>query len=154
MIPGNVISTDDLAALSASTGRYLRKVLKSVIGSSEAMIPAKGFPGPDEVHDIRVNMKKCRAILKLLRASPGAEFYSRENCALRNISLLFSSSRENEVLKKTLRLMSKNHPELFTNNVECLPQFVDPAATAFRLAAASPMIDAGAFLTRTAVAGV
>ncbi len=116
MNSGNVISTDELAALSASAGRYLRKVLQSVIGSSEAMIPATGFPGPDEVHDIRVNMKKCRAILKLLRASPDSGFYCRENSSLRYISSLFSTSRENEVLKKTLRMLSKNYPEIFTDN--------------------------------------
>ena len=63
MVAENVISSDELEALSASAGRYLRKVLQSFIGESEAMIPAEGFPDVDEVHDIRVNMKRSRAIL-------------------------------------------------------------------------------------------
>jgi len=115
MNSGSAISPDELAALSASAGGYLRKVLQSVIGSTEAMITARGFPGPDKVHDLRVNMKKCRAILKLLKASPNAGFYCRENSSLRYISALFSSSRENVVLKKTFRQLSKKYPDVFTD---------------------------------------
>jgi CHAD domain-containing protein len=111
------ITPDESAALSASAGRYLRKELQSIIGSSEAMIPEAGFPGPDEVHDIRVNMKRGRAVLKLLRDSPGTEFYRRENESLRHISSLFSQSRETDVLKKTLRMLAKRHPLVFTADV-------------------------------------
>lgn len=114
MISESVISSDELEALSASAGRYLRKVLQTFIGESEAMIPAAGLPGVAEVHDIRVNMKRCRAILKLLRASPRSDFYCRENGSLRDISALFSPNREKEVLKKTLRMLSKQYPEVFS----------------------------------------
>ena len=116
MVAENVISSDELEALSASAGRYLRKVLQSFIGESEAMIPAEGFPDVDEVHDIRVNMKRSRAILKLLRVSTRSDFYTRENGSLRDISSLFSSSREKEVLKKTLRMLSKKYPDLFSDD--------------------------------------
>jgi len=111
------ITPDESAALSASAGRFLRRALQSLIGASEAMIPAGGFPGPDEVHDIRVNMKRGRAILKLLRDSPGTDFYRRENEALRDISYLFSQSREADVLRKTLKMLAKRHPQVFTSHI-------------------------------------
>lgn len=111
------ITPDESAALSASAGRFLRKSLQSLIGASEAMIPLGGFPGPDEVHDIRVNMKRGRAILKLLRDSPGTVFYKRENLTLRDISSLFSQSREADVLQKTLKMLAKRHPRVFTAHI-------------------------------------
>jgi CHAD domain-containing protein len=113
----SAITPDESAALSDSAGRFLRKSLQSLIGASEAMIPLEGFPGPDEVHDIRVNMKRGRAILKLLRDSPGTDFYRRENMALRDISSLFSLSREADVLQKTLKTLAKRHPHVFTGHI-------------------------------------
>jgi CHAD domain-containing protein len=115
MVDSALISSADSSSLSVSAGRYLRRVLQSLLGESEAMIPAAGFPGPGQVHDIRVNMKRARAILKLLRASPDAWYYKRENAALRDISALFSHSREADVLKKTLKNLSKKYPDTFNN---------------------------------------
>lgn len=108
-----LISPGDSESLSASAGRHLKRTLQSLLGASEAMIPEGRFPGPKEVHDIRVNMKKARAILKLLRVSPGSYYYRRENAALRDISALFSHSREADVLRKTLKALAKKHPDIF-----------------------------------------
>lgn len=108
-----LISPAESESIEASAGRYLRKALQSLLGESEAMIPEGRFPGPREVHDIRVNMKRGRAILKLLRASPDAQYYKRENAALRDISALFSHSREAAVLKKTLKSLTKKNPDIF-----------------------------------------
>lgn len=111
------ITPDESAALSASAGRFLRRALQYLIGASEAMIPDGGFPGSTEVHDIRVNMKRGRAILKLLRDSPGTGFYRRENEALRDISSLFSHSREADVFGKTMRMLAKRDPLVFTPEI-------------------------------------
>lgn len=107
------LSPAESEALTESPGRHLRKVLQSLLGESEAMIPGEGTPSPDGVHDIRVNMKRSRAILKLLKAAPGVLFYKRENCALRDISLLFSPFRESDVLNKTLKILARKAPDVF-----------------------------------------
>ncbi|MFO7574998.1 MAG: CHAD domain-containing protein [Bacteroidales bacterium] len=126
-----LISPAESELLSASAGRYLRRALQSLLGDSEAMIPEDCFPGPREVHDIRVNMKRARAILKLLRASPDAHYYKRENAALRDISALFSHSREADVLKKTLKSLGKRYPDIFHSVTiawfsEVSKQFIPP----------------------------
>ena len=46
-----------------------------------------------------------------------------------------------------------NYPALFRGNLEADPQYVDEAGKDFHLKADSPMIDAGAFLTKTVGAG-
>jgi hypothetical protein len=47
----------------------------------------------------------------------------------------------------------QSYPQLFVRNVEVNPLFVSEGARDFHLQSASPMIDAGTFLTRTAGAG-
>ncbi len=47
----------------------------------------------------------------------------------------------------------ENYPELFTDNLEVNPLFVDETDYNFNLQSESPMIDAGAFLTKTSSAG-
>jgi len=116
------ISPDDAADLQASAGRFLRKSIRSLLGQSEALIPDSQFPDAKAVHDIRVNMKRGRAVLKLLRASPRSRFYRRENNALRDISSLFSHSRESEVLKKTLTTLARQHPDIFTSAIRNMIQ--------------------------------
>ena len=108
-----LISAAESESLSVSAGRHLRRVLQSLIGESEAMIPPGSFPGPEAVHDIRVNMKRARAVLKLLKAAPASIYYQRENAALRDISALFSHSREAVVLNKTLKQLNRKYPEIF-----------------------------------------
>jgi CHAD domain-containing protein len=112
-----LISQTDSESLSISAGKHLRRELQALLAESEMLIPAVGCPSPVAIHDIRVNMKRCRAILKLLRASPDAVYYSRENIAMRDISALFSSSREADVLKKTLKYMGRKYPDTFSRKL-------------------------------------
>jgi CHAD domain-containing protein len=112
-----LLSPDESERLSASAGKFLKKELQRLLWSGEAMIPVDGYPGSTEVHDIRVSMKKGRAILKLLRPLPDNRFYRRENDALRYISSLFSMSREADVLNKTVKMLAKRHPEVVTPTI-------------------------------------
>jgi hypothetical protein len=54
---------------------------------------------------------------------------------------------------QTLSWWQTNYPTLFRDNLERDPQYVDEAGEDFHLKAGSPMIDAGAFLTKTVGAG-
>ena len=64
-----------------------------------------------------------------------------------------SSASSSNPAQHPLSWWQENYPLLFTNNLERLPAFVSAAAADFRPADGSPMIDAGAFLTRTVGAG-
>lgn len=109
-------------------GRAMKRALHELLGSAEAMIPQGRLPSPDNIHDLRVNMKKGRAILKLLRSIPGTGWYRRENTALRDVSALFSSSREADVMLKTIKLLKKQNPAQFSGGRE---EWLKSAATVF-----------------------
>jgi len=53
----------------------------------------------------------------------------------------------------TLAYFQAAYPALYVQNLEVLPGFADEAAFDFRLLSASPLIDAGAFLTQTTSGG-
>lgn len=55
--------------------------------------------------------------------------------------------------QRDLAWWQSNYPGLFTNNIEAPPSFLDEEARNFRLQPRSPLIAAGAFLTRTIGAG-
>jgi CHAD domain-containing protein len=62
-------------------------------------------PTRGNIHSIRKNLKKARAMLKLMKKSSGItrKFYRRENRALRDIGRQFSSIRDSDVLHLTWR---------------------------------------------------
>jgi hypothetical protein len=54
---------------------------------------------------------------------------------------------------RSLVEMETSYPSSYVNNVEVDPKFIDPATHDFHLDTGSPMVDAGAFLTKTIGAG-
>ncbi|AUC77280.1 right-handed parallel beta-helix repeat-containing protein [Olleya sp. Bg11-27] len=54
---------------------------------------------------------------------------------------------------ESLTWWETNHPQLFLNNLQANPDFVDALAYDFHLSQGSPMINAGGFLTNTPTAG-
>ena len=54
---------------------------------------------------------------------------------------------------QSLSWWEENHPQMFIDNLQADPEFTDPSNYDFRLQPGSPMIDAGAFLTKTANSG-
>lgn len=89
----------------ALTG-YLRESL-SLLGQSP-------FPDDDAIHDIRVLMKRQRATVRLIRPLIDKFSYNREYVAGREVGRLLSSWRETSVLRKTVRELRKENPELFS----------------------------------------
>jgi CHAD domain-containing protein len=81
----------------------------------EARILIKTATSPDEkiVHDVRVLMKKARAVLKLIAPQMVNGFVEREITALREVGREMSSWRETSVLRKHLKSFKKIYPDLF-----------------------------------------
>lgn len=79
----------------------------------------------------------------------GFEFDSNGifNSSVDEIYLIVHGNRSRASAPQTLTWWQTNYPDLFKNSVEQDPLFRDEEGLDFTLTAASPMIDAGAFLT-------
>jgi len=64
----------------------------------------------ESVHNVRICVKRLRALLRLVRDGLGAKFYHRENDALRTIAQSLSSARDVEVQLVTLQKLRREHP--------------------------------------------
>lgn len=72
-------------------------------------------PLPDDaaIHDVRVMMKKHRAAVRLVKPLLDDDVYQREYQAGRETGRLLASWRESAVLRKTVKSLRKDNPELF-----------------------------------------
>lgn len=72
-------------------------------------------PVPDDriIHDVRVLMKKSRAVMKLVAGSAGSDFFNREYGTFREVGRILCSWRESSVHRKTLKELKKMHPSVF-----------------------------------------
>jgi CHAD domain-containing protein len=95
------------------------KDIKPVISGyiSESLMLMKRAPVPDEeaVHDIRVLMKKSRAVMKLLSSQLDVESYNKEYLTFRDVGRALCSFRESSVHRKTLKGLKKHHREVFSH---------------------------------------
>jgi CYTH domain-containing protein/CHAD domain-containing protein len=58
--------------------------------------------GADVIHGARKDLKKLRAVLRLVRPALGKKVYGRQNCLYRDAGRLLSDSRDTEVKVETL----------------------------------------------------
>ncbi len=70
--------------------------------------PAPG--AADQIHELRKNIKKLRALLRLFR--PAFDGFSRENAALREAGQALSALREGTVLLSTFDALGRPDPQL------------------------------------------
>ena len=94
------------------------KEIKPVIAGyiRDAQLLLKRSPVPDEkaVHDVRVLMKKSRAVLKLLSPQVEDPFFGRDAADLREVGRKLCSRRETSVQRKILKEFRKEYPEIFS----------------------------------------
>jgi len=93
--------------------KEIKPALSGYIAESLRLLKRNQFPDEDAVHDIRVLMKKSRAVMKLISAQVDPDFYNREYGAFRDAGRILASWRENSVLRKTLKAVRKSNRELF-----------------------------------------
>ena len=62
----------------------------------------KGGADPEAVHEARKDLKKLRAVLRLLRRRLGEEVYSRENAGARDTGRMLAGARDAQVRLETL----------------------------------------------------
>jgi len=93
----------------------IKPAFTGYIREAQLMIETDAIPGEDIVHDVRVLMKKARAVSSLIAPQLNPEYAEREKTALREVGRIMSSWRDDLVLRKTLKRLKKDHPGAFRN---------------------------------------
>ena len=76
----------------------------------------RDFGDPDEdIHEVRKNFKKIRALLRLVRKDTGEEAYKEANIAFRDAGRKLSAVRDSLVLYEMVKELGERRRELFAN---------------------------------------
>lgn len=94
--------------------KEIKPALSGFIRDSQALLKISDNPDEKVIHDVRVLMKKSRAVLKLVRPQLETDNLERDINELREVGRLMCSWRETSVYRKTLKELRKEHPEVFS----------------------------------------
>jgi CHAD domain-containing protein len=93
--------------------KNIKPALSGYLKESVGLLDLAAVPDDRIIHDVRVFMKKSRAVMKLVAGSYGSDFFNREYGTFREVGRILSSWRESSVHRKTLRELKKIHPSVF-----------------------------------------
>ena len=85
---------------SVSAG--LRRIVDELITSAIACIEERSREREEDLHQVRLAIKKLRAILRLLRPLVSKTFFKRENARLRSAARRLARLRDLAVARRTL----------------------------------------------------
>jgi len=111
----------------------IKPVLSGYITDSRAMLNPSSIPGDEEVHDIRVLMKRSRAVIRLLAGHLDEESCQREYITYKEAGRILGTWRDHSIHRKTLKTIRKENKAIFSaldSNVKIkeLLQKYDPPA--------------------------
>jgi CHAD domain-containing protein len=91
----------------------IKPALAGYIREAQLLLEDSGISDAGTVHDIRVLMKKSRAVLKLLSHQTDNPFYGRDVSDLREVGRILCCRRDISVQRKILKGLRKDFPDLF-----------------------------------------
>jgi CHAD domain-containing protein len=91
----------------------IKPTLTGYIKESQILLKQSPVPDDKTVHDVRVFMKKARAVLKLVAPQQDSESIVRDITGYREVGRIMSSWRETSVHRKTLKELRKEFPGIF-----------------------------------------
>jgi CHAD domain. len=94
--------------------KEIKPVLSGYIRETQELLKLASVPDEKAVHDVRVLMKKSRAVMKLIASQMDEESFNREYLTFREVGRITRSWRETSVHRKTLKELKKDYPEVFT----------------------------------------
>jgi CHAD domain-containing protein len=94
--------------------KEIKPAIAGYIRESQILLKRADIPDDDAVHDIRVLMKKARALLKFVAPHLENGFNERDIVALREVGRIMCSWREKSVQRKTLKEFKKKYPDIFS----------------------------------------
>src|SRR5512133_2480099 len=96
----------------------LKPVLAGYLGDSLEHLKRAPVPDDDSVHDMRVLLKKSRAVLKLIGPQADKEYNQKDITSLKDAARFMAGWRDSSVVRKTLRELKKENPVLFEELAE------------------------------------
>ena len=113
--------------------KEIKPALSGYLKESLGLLDLSPVPDDRTIHDVRVLMKKSRAVMKLLASSTTNDFFSREYGTFREVGRILCSWRESSVHRKILKDLKKMHPSVFKQlnenvKIEFLIKKTDPPA--------------------------
>jgi CHAD domain-containing protein len=92
----------------------VKPALSGYIRESLLLLKQASVPDDKVVHDVRVLMKKSRAVIRLIGSQTDEESYSRNYEAFREVGRIMRSWRDSSVHRKTLKELKKENPDIFS----------------------------------------
>jgi CHAD domain-containing protein len=96
----------------------IKPALSAYIRRAQAMLKQSPIPEETVVHDVRVLMKKSRAVMKLISSQTDEESYNREYDAFREVGRIMCSWRETSVHRRILKQLKKENNMVFSMLME------------------------------------
>lgn len=93
--------------------KEIKPALGGFIREANSVLNPEIVPDEKTVHDVRVLMKKSRAVMKLLDSQVDESDFVREYKAFREVGREMSVWRETSVLRKILKEIKKKYPDIF-----------------------------------------
>jgi CHAD domain-containing protein len=94
--------------------KEIKPTVAGYIRESQLLLKRSAVPDEKAVHDIRVLMKKTRAVLKLASSQIDDPFLERDISDLREVGRMLCSQRETSVQRKILKELRKEYPDIFS----------------------------------------
>jgi CHAD domain-containing protein len=94
--------------------REIKPVLSEYISRSRELLKRSDVPDDEAIHDIRVYMKKSRAVLRLTGPLMSDSLSDRDLQSLKRVGQLMCQWRDTSVHRKTLRELRKKHHNIFS----------------------------------------
>ncbi len=93
--------------------KQIKPALSGYIRESQALLKTDPFPAEKSVHDVRVLMKKARAVLRLISPQLDVKISEKGKVELREVGRIMRSWRDDSVVRRTLKHLKKDHPGIF-----------------------------------------
>jgi len=94
--------------------KEVKPALAGYIIDTKALLKGSVVPGEKVIHDVRVLMKKSRAVMRLVGPQLGNDFFTRDILAFREVGRIMCSWRDTSVHRKILKELSKENPGIFS----------------------------------------
>ena len=94
--------------------KQIKPAIATYIRESRALLNKSAIPDDRAVHDVRVRMKISRALLKLAAPQLDRAYHDRNMADLRGVGKMICSLREASVQRKTLKVLRKEYPDIFS----------------------------------------
>lgn len=92
----------------------IKPALSGYIREAQELLDPAKTTDDKAIHDVRVLMKKSRAVMRLIAGVTDMEFFKKEYGTFREVGRIMGSWRDTSVHRKILKVLKKEHPFIIT----------------------------------------